>query len=107
MSLAGGDLTTPARVGVWIPNLSSASASLVAQLISSMTGLIYSKLNRQRIFSQTFVRTIDGTGGYQILLPDWPVTGIISVQLGSQVLLPSPLPSPTGVASFNLGYEFR
>lgn len=109
MSLLGGDLTTPSRVKVWIPNLTAASDAIIAQLITSMTALIYNKLNRSRLFSQQFVRTFDGTGNYQLVLPDWPVTSIMKVQMGAQLILPSPLPNPTtgAVSSLNPGYGYR
>jgi hypothetical protein len=71
--------------------------------------LIYSKLNRARLYSQTFTRTFDGVGTAQIMLPDYPVTSIVSVQLG-QSLIPA---STTGTAgsTTNLasspGYGYR
>lgn len=109
VSLVNGDLTTPARAKVWIPELSASSDPILAQLISSMSGLIYSKLNRPRTFSQTFTRIIDGTGNYQILLPDYPVTGITSIQMGAIALQPYPLPNPTTavVPDNTVGYGYR
>ena len=107
MSLASGDLTTPARAEVWIPNLTSNSNAVIGQLISSQSNAIYSKLNRPRTFSQSFTRTFNGTGNNQLQLPDYPVTAITSVQLGSQLIAASPLPPPTGVSSLNLGYGYR
>lgn len=109
MTLLAGDLTTPARVQTWLPDLTSASNAIVAQLISSMTALLYTKLNRARTFSQTFTRTIDGVGNYQILLPDYPVTGIASVQLGARIINLMPLPNPTTgvIPPPNFGYGYR
>ena len=97
MSLAGGDLTTPARAGNWIANPPPPTSTILQQLIGSMTALIYGKLNRARIYSQTFVRTFDGAGTMQLVLPDWPVTAISSIQQGQSVIQPSILP-PQGSA---------
>lgn len=108
MSLASGDLTTPARFGIWYPGLSSPNIPIVAQLISSVSAMIYSRLNRARLYSQTFSRTFDGVGTYQIVLPDYPVTSIASVQRGAQLIQPYLLPSPvTGLPIPTFGYGYR
>lgn len=75
-----------------------------------MTGLIYGKLNRARTFSQTFTRVFDGLGTMQIVLPDYPVTGVTSVQVGNAAVPPSALPTPPGTlqpAGTSLGYGYR
>lgn len=108
MTLLAGDLTTPARAAVWMANAPSLPSPVLSQLISSMTGMIYNKLNRARLYSQPFVRTFDGTGNYQLVLPDWPVTAVTAVQVGSQAINPYPLP-PAGQAptsTFGYGYRF-
>jgi hypothetical protein len=94
MSLASGDLTTPERVVTWLsvgPNLPSA---IISQLISSMSNLIQGKLNRSRIFSQTYTRTFDGLGNMQLVLPDYPVTKLISVTQGQRNIPLSQASSP-------------
>jgi hypothetical protein len=95
MTLASGDLTTPQRVQNWIPNGPTLPSVIISQLIGSMTALIYNKLNRARTYSQTFVRTFDGVGNMQLVLPDFPVTAIASVQQGQAVIPASVLP-PSG-----------
>ena len=108
MSLSSGDLTTPARVGIWIPNL-QANSPTIQMLITAMSNLILSKLNRARLFSQSFTRTFDGVGNYQLVLPDYPVTGVTKIQMGSQIIQPYVLPTPTtGVIPNNsFGYGYR
>lgn len=112
MSLFGGDLTTPARVQTWLGG-SGAVPLNMGQMVTSMSALIYNKLNRSRLFSQTHTRTFDGTGTYQLVLPDWPLVGtgaVSSVQLGARLIQPFPLPNPTTgafpVNTFGYGYRF-
>jgi hypothetical protein len=109
MSLLGGDLTTPQRVATWMANAPSIPSPIISQLIGSMTNLIYSKLNRARLYSQTFTRTFDGVGTAQIMLPDYPVTSIQAVQQGSALIPPSVLPNANGTynAGVNPGYGYR
>jgi hypothetical protein len=109
MSLGSGDLTTPARFGTWYPNLGSGSTAIIAQLISSCSQAIYSKLSRARTFSQSYTRMFDGVGTYQIVLPDYPVTAISLLQLGSQVINPATFPQPNQsvVPPANPGFGYR
>ena len=112
MTLLAGDLTTPARYAQWIgPGINPAAIpSVIGQLITSQTAQIYSKLSRARLFSQNFTRVFDGQGTYQIILPDWPVTNISLVQVGSSIVNPAPLPTVTNgvVNSTNSGtYGYR
>ena len=104
MSLLGGDLTTPQRVANWMSNPPTLPSSIISQLIGSMTGLIYGKLNRARTYSQVFTRTFDGLGQMQLLLPDYPVTKIISVQQGSALIQPGPLATPPAASTY---YGYR
>lgn len=97
MTLAAGDLTTPQRVAAWMANAPALPSPVLSQLVSSMTALIYSKLNRARLYNQVFTRVFDGVGNMQIVLPDWPVTSIISVQQG-QCLIPQSVIPPSGQA---------
>lgn len=109
MTLASGDLTTPARVINWLPNPPSLQSPLLPQLITSMTALIYNKLNRARLYQQVFTRTLDGVGNYQLVLPDWPVLSVTKVQMGAALVNPAPLPNPTTgvIPPPNYGYGYR
>ena len=109
MSLLGGDLTTPQRVATWMANAPALPSPIVSQLIGSMTALIYNKLNRSRLYSQTFTRTFDGVGNMQIVLPDWPVTSIVALQQGQALVPASVLPAPSSPqpAGTNPGYGYR
>lgn len=110
MSLATGDLTTPQRVATWLAAPPALPSAILTQLIGSMTNLIYSKLNRHRTYSQTFTRTFDGLGNMQLMLPDYPVTSITSVQQGTYIIPPSVIvpegtAQPTGTNAW-YGYRF-
>ena len=96
MTLAAGDLTTPQQLTIWMANAPTAPSAILSQLITSMTGLIYGQLNRARIYSQTFTRTFDGVGNMQLVLPDYPVTKVISVVQGAQAIGPSALGQSPG-----------
>ena len=111
MTLAAGDLTTLSRVQNWLGTgaTGQTSVSILQQLIGSMTALIYTHLNRSRTYSQTFNRTFDGVGNAAIVLPDYPVTSILSVSQGQKVIPPSVI-VPEGVAQpigTNFGYGYR
>jgi hypothetical protein len=89
MALLGGDLTTPQRVATWMASAPILPSPILTQLVSSMTNLVYSKLNRGRVFSRTITRTFDGLGTAQLVLPDYPVTSVLSVQQGNNMIPPS------------------
>ena len=109
MTLLSGDLTTPQRVANWLPNPPTLPLTILSQLITFMTGMLYNKISRARTYSQTFTRTLDGVGNYQILLPDYPVTSITSIQMGAALIQPSPLSNPANqVPPYPaLGYGYR
>lgn len=110
MTLFAGDLTTPQRASVWMSSPPTLPSPILSQLIASMSSLIYSKLNRARTYSQLFTRTFDGVGNMQLVLPDYPVTSVISVYNG-QMLVPSSVliaqgeTQPQGTQSY-YGYRF-
>src|SRR5271168_3099923 len=109
MTLLAGDLTTPQRVATWMAAAPVLPSAILSQLITSMTGMIYGKLNRARLYSQTFTRVFDGVGNMQLVLPDYPVTSIVSVQVGQCLVPPSVLPA-SGTAQpqgTNPGYGWR
>lgn len=95
MTLSSGDLTTLVRVQLWLPGSGTAANPLLSSVvIPDASRMIINKLNRARLFLQTFTRIIDAVGNYQIVLPDYPVLGITSVQMGSALVQPFPLPTP-------------
>lgn len=109
MTLAGGDLTTLSRLENWVEGATSNSSTILTQLITACSNGIKSKLNRANLYSQSYTRTFDGQGNYQLVLPDYPVTAITNVQMGAAIIGPSPLPNPvSGVyPPPSLGYGYR
>lgn len=109
MTLLSGDLTTPQRVANWFASPLTLPSTILTQLITSMSTMIQGKLNRARTFSQSFVRVFDGVGNMQIVLPDYPVTSVQSVQIGQRVIPPSilPLSGSAQPAGSNPGYGYR
>lgn len=95
MSLAGGDLTTLLRAENWLLGTNSNSSTILSQLITACSASIRTKLNRGTLFSKSFTRTFDGTGTYQLVLPDYPVTSVASIQMDAAIIQASPLPNPT------------
>lgn len=114
MTLSAGDLTTLVRVQLWLPGSGTGDNPLISSvLISDSSRMIINKLNRARLNSHIYTRTIDGVGNYQIVLPDYPVTSITSIQVGSVLVNPFPLPTPGQPPQFPpltfgglLGYRF-
>lgn len=105
MSLFGGDLTTPARFINWSGSSLTLPSAQISQLITSQTAMLYGKLNRSRLYSQTFTRIFDGVGNMQIELPDWPVTSVVAVQQGSSLVQPALLLPPPAASTY-FGYRF-
>lgn len=93
MTLANGDLTTLARAETWIEGTTTNSQPILQQLITSMSAMIHSKLNRSQLYSHQFTRTFDGQGTNQIVLPDYPVTGVSQVQVNGALIPAAPLPT--------------
>ena len=112
MTLAAGDLTTPQNVATWLANPPALPNTLLTQLVTRMSNMIYSKLSRAKFYSQTITRVFDGVGNYQLVLPDYPVTSVVQVQMGAANIPPTPLPtlalnnSISYPNSFGYGYRF-
>lgn len=110
MSLFAGDLTTPTLAVEWAGTGDPASPA-IALMVSSQSRAILSKLNRIRLYSQLVSRTLDGVGTYQMLLPDYPVTSLVSVQVGNAIIPQANLPPAPGnfalpVSTFGYGIRF-
>lgn len=95
MSLAGGDLTTPQRAAEWMANGPSLPNNVIARLVTSCSSMINAKLNRGALYSRSVTTTLDGVGTYQLMLPEYPITEVTQVQMGSQLIQAAPLPTPS------------
>lgn len=101
MTLFAGDLTTPQLAAQWMGNDTDPNQPILSQLISSMSRNLIGKLNRSRLYNQQYIRTIDGVGNYQIMLPDYPVTSIVSIFIGGQLI------KPAIINTDNPGYGYK
>lgn len=107
MSLADGDLTTVANAQFWI---NSPNPALVQSLISRVSTQIRSWLGRPFLYSKSYSKTFDGTGTSKLMLPDWPVTSVSSVQIGPNIVQPVPLQLAQSVVTLTFppfGYRYR
>lgn len=110
MTLLNGDLTTVARLENWLTGYSqNPPTSLFQQLITSMTQMIYGKINRGAIYSRSYTRVTNGFGTNALVLPDYPVTSVTALQVGAAAVPASPLPNPiTGLAAgLQTGFGYR
>lgn len=77
MSLAGGDLTTLATLQAYTG--SGASAAVLSGLISRISRLTQSYLNRSLLVPKDYIQRFNGTGTRTLILPNWPVLDLSSV----------------------------
>lgn len=84
--MAAGDLTTLAKVKLYLDLKSNDSDGLLQQLITSSSAWIKSTLNRD-LTQATYTRTFDGRGGRAIMLPQYPVTAVTAVSVDGVALL--------------------
>ncbi len=106
MSLLGGDLTTPERVATWMASAPPLPSSVLAQLVTSQSRVVNSALNRGFLYSRQVVSKFDSLGMMQLLLPQYPVTSVISVQCGNTLIQPAPQAIIGETAGVNYGYRF-
>lgn len=81
MTLAAGDLTTLATVKAYAGTQAPADPVL-SGLISRISMMIRSDLNRQFLLPRDYTLAFNGTGTRQLVLPDWPVLSFSSLYIG-------------------------
>lgn len=79
----------------------------MAQLITSVSASIRGKLNRGQLQVKTYTRSFDGNRNGQLLLPDYPVLSITSLQAGQTAIMSAALPPPGQSLNTSTGYGFR
>lgn len=81
------DLTTVANIHAWlgIPALTTGNDELFQMLVTAESQLIASYCNRQFI-SQSYSEVRDGSGTRILMLSQWPVTAVASVQINNTVV---------------------
>ncbi len=91
-------LTTLNNVKEWVGSQTSDDDALLTRLISAASAWIENYLNRT-LGLTTYQRNFDGAGGYRMMLPEYPVTQVISVSVDGVGIMPA-------ADQRNLGYVF-
>lgn len=107
MSLASGDLTTYQNAinyvaqfnGLTLPN------SLVSGLVTRISRLIETKINRSILVPSQHNQVFNGTGTTSLVLPDWPVLSISNFTING-VSIPV-APQATGQMTVSIPYGYR
>jgi hypothetical protein len=107
------DLTTLANLKTYlnIPATQTTQHQQLTGMISRVSSQIRAFLGRGSLLSQSYTKLFDGTGTSRLMLPDWPVTSVASVQVGARAYQQAPNPGPlVGQAPnppFDGRYRFR
>jgi hypothetical protein len=107
VTLLAGDLTTLATAKGYIDPL--PTDAIVQGLITRISAMIRSTLNRSYLFPRQYTRQFNGTGTQQLVLPDYPVIGSTLAALtisGCSISL-APQAGPTVSAFPPYGYRFQ
>lgn len=111
MSLATGDLTTYANAQAYVAGFNGLSATnpLITGLVTRISRMIQTKLNRSLLIPQAKVQQFNGTGTNSLVLPDWPVIGatLTSLTIGGAVINIAPQPNDPATVSVPWGYRFQ
>jgi uncharacterized phiE125 gp8 family phage protein len=80
--MAAGDLCQVSDVQAWLGSSAPAAEALIAQLITAASRAIGNYCGRASFLSQSYTDTCDGNGQRWMLLRQWPVSAVASVQIG-------------------------
>ena len=107
MTLLAGDLTTLATAKSYIEPL--PNDQILSGLITRISSMIRSTLNRSYIYPRAYVRQFDGTGTQQLVLPEYPIIGstLTSLTIGGVVINVSPQPTDQTSSLPPYGYRFQ
>lgn len=87
--MAAGDLTTLKKVKAWLGVNAGTEDELLQQLLSSASTFMQSKMNRT-IMTASYSETRDGLGSDALMLANYPVTAVSSLQVNGRAILASP-----------------
>lgn len=103
-------LSTLARVKAYIPGIGSTTNSdaLLNNLLITTSSRVMGWLERDQLVSQPQADYIDGQGGYNQFLKDWPVTDITQVMINGFIVpyIPNAVP-PYAVNFGPFGYTYE
>lgn len=96
MSLAGGDLTTVADVQAYWGLTNAPASSVLKGLITRVSRMLLTNLNRSILVPHTFAEQFNGTGTESLVLPNWPLLSLTSLGIsGVAVTIAPQTDSPT------------
>lgn len=88
MSLASGDLTTVTDMNTYFGT--STSVSILGPLISRVSRMVLTELNRSLLVPKNYIEQFNGTGTRSLVLPNWPVLDLTSLVISGSSLSISP-----------------
>ncbi|GLR26515.1 phage head-tail connector protein [Limnobacter litoralis] len=97
--MASGDLTTLADVRAFLGISGEADDQLITRMITEHSQAIQNYVNRQ-LTSQDYAETLDGYGGFTLLLRNYPITAISSLSVNGRTI-------PAAAGYSDPGYRFR
>lgn len=108
MTLAGGDLTTLATTKAYIVN--PPADAVLQGLITRISRFIHGQLHRRLLVPKIYTQQFDGSWTRQLILPEWPVLNLSSLNIGgvSVPFAPQPTqpPLPAPISPY-FGWRFQ
>lgn len=83
--MAAGDLTTLSNALGWLGLTADDANSTIARLISAISEQIQQFLSR-RIATASYSKSFNGRGGRVLMLPDTPVTAVMSLTIAGEAI---------------------
>lgn len=105
MSLATGDLTTLATAKAYLA--SPPSDALLSGLITRMSRVVLSYLNRPLLIPHSYVEQYNGHSTTALVIPNWPLLSLTSLLVAGTAIQPAPQDSDVAVASNPYGQRFQ
>lgn len=84
------NLTTLQNLKSWLSVTSTTDDALMSRLIIQISGMIYAYLQRSSFIMQNYTDYRNGNGNCSMLLDNWPVLSVSSVQVGSLTVPAAP-----------------
>lgn len=96
------NLTTLGNLKSWLKVKSSDDDNLLQRLITQVSGLIYSYLQRPSFVKTTYTDVRNGSGTRRVWLENWPVIAVSSVMIGNTTVPQAPNAPPLTQAGWYL-----
>lgn len=81
--MAANDLTTIAALKLWLGISASTDDVALGALITAASGDFLQRCNRASLVTNSYAERYDGQGSCRLLLRNYPVTAVSSVQIGA------------------------